>query len=101
MSSLRAYWSLLGGYFIPIRGRLAILTLIIVINLVFDLATPWIVKLFIDLAMSGGDYMIFVQRPIALTMLILGAVLLVLGVKPMLGRGARGWRASVGLDEPR
>jgi putative tricarboxylic transport membrane protein len=41
------------------------------------------------LAMSGGDYMIFLQRPIALTMLILGAALLLLG----LGR----WRASAGL----
>jgi putative tricarboxylic transport membrane protein len=52
-----------------------------------------------SLAMSAGDYMIFLQRPIALTMLILGAVLLLLGLKPMLTKGARDWRSKVGLDE--
>ncbi len=52
-----------------------------------------------SLAMSAGDYMIFLQRPIALTMLILGAVLLLLGLKPLLTRGAKDWRTKVGLDE--
>ena len=45
-----------------------------------------------SLAMSAGDYMIFLQRPIALGMLIFGAVLLLLGLKPLL-------RAKVGLEE--
>jgi putative tricarboxylic transport membrane protein len=52
-----------------------------------------------SLAMSAGDYMIFLQRPIALTMLILGVVLLLLGLKPLLTKGAKDWRAKVGLDE--
>ncbi|MEA3156581.1 MAG: putative tricarboxylic transport rane protein [Betaproteobacteria bacterium] len=51
-----------------------------------------------SLAMSAGDYSIFLQRPIALTMLILGAVLLLLGLKPLLVKG-RDWRSKVGLDE--
>ena len=51
-----------------------------------------------SLAMSAGDYSIFVQRPIAATMLALGAILLVLGLKPLIGKGAD-WRAKVGLDE--
>jgi putative tricarboxylic transport membrane protein len=51
-----------------------------------------------SLAMSAGDYSIFVQRPIALTMLVLGLVLLVLGLKPLFG-GKKDWRAKVGLDE--
>jgi putative tricarboxylic transport membrane protein len=51
-----------------------------------------------SLAMSAGDYGIFVERPIALTMLVLGLVLLVLGLKPLFG-GRRDWRAKVGLEE--
>jgi putative tricarboxylic transport membrane protein len=51
-----------------------------------------------SLAMSAGDYSIFVQRPIALTMLSLGAVLLLLGLKPLFSRG-RDWRSKVGLEE--
>jgi putative tricarboxylic transport membrane protein len=47
-----------------------------------------------SLAMSAGDYAIFVQRPIALTMLILGGVLLLLALKPVLSR-KQDWRASV------
>jgi putative tricarboxylic transport membrane protein len=52
-----------------------------------------------SLAMSAGDYMIFLQRPIALTMLILGVVLLLLGLKPLLTKGTKDWRAKVGLEE--
>jgi TctA family transporter len=48
--------------------------------------------------MSAGDYSIFVQRPIALTMLALALVLLVLGLKPLFS-GKKDWRAKVGLEE--
>jgi putative tricarboxylic transport membrane protein len=51
-----------------------------------------------SLAMSAGDYAIFLQRPIALTMLILGAVLLILGLKPLFAKG-KDWRSKVGLGE--
>ena len=51
-----------------------------------------------SLAMSGGDYMIFLQRPIAVTMLVLGLVLLVLALKPLIFK-SKDWRSSVGLDE--
>ncbi|HUP95640.1 MAG TPA: tripartite tricarboxylate transporter permease [Burkholderiales bacterium] len=51
-----------------------------------------------SLAMSAGDYSIFVQRPIAATMLALGAILLVLGLKPLVSKGAD-WRSKVGLDD--
>src|SRR5688572_26852372 len=49
-----------------------------------------------SLAMSAGDYFIFLERPIALTMLTLGAVLLVLGLKPLLTK-RKDWRTQ--LDE--
>lgn len=52
-----------------------------------------------SLAMSGGDYAIFVQRPIAVTMLVLGLILLALALKPLIFKG-KDWRAKVGLDEP-
>jgi len=51
-----------------------------------------------SLAMSGGDYAIFVQRPIALTMLILGLILLGLALKPLVFKD-KDWRSSVGLDK--
>jgi putative tricarboxylic transport membrane protein len=47
-----------------------------------------------SLAMSAGDYMIFLQRPIALTMLILGVILLLLGLKPLFTK-KKDWRAQL------
>jgi putative tricarboxylic transport membrane protein len=44
-----------------------------------------------SLAMSAGDYGIFLQRPIATTMLALGAVLLLLALKPLVFKG-KDWR---------
>jgi putative tricarboxylic transport membrane protein len=51
-----------------------------------------------SLAMSAGDYAIFVERPIALTMLVFGIVLFVLGLKPLFSR-KKDWRAKVGLED--
>jgi putative tricarboxylic transport membrane protein len=51
-----------------------------------------------SLAMSAGDYTIFLQRPIALTMLCLGVLLLLLGLKPLLSK-KKDWRSKVGLEE--
>jgi putative tricarboxylic transport membrane protein len=51
-----------------------------------------------SLAMSAGDYAIFVQRPIALTMLVFGLILFALGLKPLFSR-KEDWRAKVGLEE--
>jgi TctA family transporter len=48
--------------------------------------------------MSAGDYGIFVQRPIAAVMFGLGALLLVLALKPLFFRG-KDWRAEVGLEK--
>jgi putative tricarboxylic transport membrane protein len=49
-----------------------------------------------SLAMSAGDYTIFVSRPISVTMLGVAVVLLALSLKPMFTKGAD-WRSSVGL----
>ena len=51
-----------------------------------------------SLAMSAGDYGIFLQRPIAVTMLGLGLLLFVLSLKPYFFK-SKDWRAKVGLDE--
>jgi putative tricarboxylic transport membrane protein len=48
-----------------------------------------------SLAVSGGDYRIFVTRPIAVAMLAAGALLLALGTLPA---ALRGVRARLGLD---
>ena len=50
-----------------------------------------------SLAMSGGDYGIFLERPIATTMLALGVFLLLLSLKPLVFRG-KDWRDKVGLE---
>ncbi|MGH8701366.1 MAG: tripartite tricarboxylate transporter permease [Burkholderiales bacterium] len=51
-----------------------------------------------SLAMSAGDYGIFLQRPIATTMLALGAVLFLLAIKPLVFKG-KDWRQEVGLEK--
>jgi putative tricarboxylic transport membrane protein len=51
-----------------------------------------------SLAMSAGSYAVFVTRPIATVMLVVGLVLLLLGLRPVLAGGAR-WRAALGLEK--
>ena len=51
-----------------------------------------------SLAMSGGTYMIFLERPIAVTMFGLALLLLALALKPVLFK-SKDWRSEVGLDE--
>jgi putative tricarboxylic transport membrane protein len=51
-----------------------------------------------SLALSGGSYGIFLERPIAVTMLVLGVLLLALALKPLLFK-SKDWRSSVGLDD--
>jgi len=51
-----------------------------------------------SLAMSGGSYAIFVQRPIAVTMFIAAGILVLLALKPLVFR-SRDWRSGVGLEE--
>jgi len=50
-----------------------------------------------SLAMSAGDYGIFLHRPIAVTMLVFGVVLVLLSLKPLLFKG-KDWRSEVGLE---
>jgi putative tricarboxylic transport membrane protein len=50
------------------------------------------------LALSDGQYTIFVARPISATLLAAGLVLLLLGLRPLFTR-ARDWRAKIGLAE--
>jgi putative tricarboxylic transport membrane protein len=51
-----------------------------------------------SLAMSGGNYGIFFDRPIAITLFAGAAVLIAVAVMPLFTRGAD-WRRKVGLDE--
>jgi len=51
-----------------------------------------------SLAMSAGDYGIFLQRPIATTMLALGVVLFLFALKPLVFKG-KDWRSKVGLED--
>jgi putative tricarboxylic transport membrane protein len=51
-----------------------------------------------SLAMSAGDYAIFIERPIATTMFALGLVLFGFAIKPLIFKGKKDWRARVGLE---
>jgi len=44
------------------------------------------------LAMSDGAYVIFIERPIAAVFLIIALIMLLLGLKPLIGRQKRDWR---------
>ncbi|MCI3953102.1 MAG: transporter, partial [Burkholderiales bacterium] len=52
-----------------------------------------------SLAMSAGDYGIFLERPIATTMFALGLVLFLFALKPVVFRKGRDWRKEVGLEQ--
>ncbi len=51
-----------------------------------------------SLAMSDGSYMIFVTKPISATLLAVGAVLVLLSLKPLITH-RRDWRAKLALAE--
>ncbi len=51
-----------------------------------------------SLAMSGGSYGIFFERPIAITMFAAAGVLILLGLKPLLFK-RKDWREKVGLED--
>jgi putative tricarboxylic transport membrane protein len=51
-----------------------------------------------SLAMSAGDYTIFVERPIATSMFALGLILFGFAIKPLIFKGKKDWRAKVGLE---
>jgi putative tricarboxylic transport membrane protein len=51
-----------------------------------------------SLAMSGGSYGIFFDRPIAITMFGAAAVLILLALKSLVFK-SKDWRSGVGLDE--
>ena len=51
-----------------------------------------------SLAMSGGSYGIFFERPIAIAMFAAAGVLILLGLKPLLFK-RKDWREKVGLED--
>lgn len=51
-----------------------------------------------SLAMSDGQYSIFLSRPISATLLVVALILIVLGLKPLVTRGLD-WRARLALAE--
>jgi putative tricarboxylic transport membrane protein len=51
-----------------------------------------------SLALSSGSYAVFVNRPIAASMLVVGLALLLLSLRPLLTAGVD-WRRSLGLKQ--
>ena len=55
MIPLRSYWKLLSAYLRPMRGRVALLTLVLFTAIGLQVANPQIIKIFIDNAIGGDD----------------------------------------------
>ena len=51
-----------------------------------------------SLAMSGGSYGIFFDRPLVVAMFGVAGVLILLGLKPLVFK-SKDWRGKVGLEE--
>ena len=51
-----------------------------------------------SLALSSGSYAVFVNRPIAVSMLVVGLALLLLSLRPLLTAGLD-WRRGLGLKQ--
>jgi putative tricarboxylic transport membrane protein len=51
-----------------------------------------------SLAMSGGSFRIFIERPLAITMFVVAGLLILLALKPLVFR-SKDWRADVGLED--
>jgi putative tricarboxylic transport membrane protein len=51
-----------------------------------------------SLAMSGGSYGIFFDRPIAIAMFVVAGILIFMGLKPLLFK-SKDWREEVGLED--
>ncbi len=96
-SSVVDVWIMLGmggfGYILRKFGYdLAPIALGLVLSSMLELSVRQ------SLAMSAGDYMIFLNRPIAATMFVVSGVLVLLALKPLVFK-SKDWRAEVGLDE--
>jgi putative tricarboxylic transport membrane protein len=52
-----------------------------------------------SLAMSAGDYAIFIERPIAVTMFVIGLIMFLFAIKPLIFKKGKDWRRDVGLEE--
>jgi TctA family transporter len=50
-----------------------------------------------SLAMSAGNYAIFVTRPISVTLLAVGLVLVILALRPLISR-TMDWRSRIPVD---
>ena len=95
-SSVVDVWIMLGmgvaGYLLR---KLDFETAPIVLGLV--LAPMMELSLRQSLAMSAGNYAIFVTRPISVTLLAVGLVLVILALRPLLSR-TLDWRARIPVD---
>jgi putative tricarboxylic transport membrane protein len=95
-SSVVDVWIMLGmgvaGYLLR---KLDFETAPIVLGLV--LAPMMELSLRQSLAMSAGNYAIFVTRPISVTLLAVGLVLVILALRPLLSR-TMDWRSRIPVD---
>jgi putative tricarboxylic transport membrane protein len=92
-SSVVDVWIMLGtGVLGYVLRKLDFETAPIVLGLV--LAPMMELSLRQSLAMSAGSYTIFVTRPISVTLLVVGAVLVILALRPLITR-TLDWRSRL------
>jgi len=55
MIPVRAYWRLLRHYLRPLRGRVVVLTILLMTGIAFQVINPQLIRAFIDRALGGGE----------------------------------------------
>jgi ATP-binding cassette, subfamily B, bacterial len=55
MIPVRAYWRLLRHYLRPLRGRVAVLSVLLVVGIAFQVINPQLIRAFIDRALEGDE----------------------------------------------
>mgnify|MGYP001353058048 FL=1 len=71
MKSIREYWDLLSTYLKPQRLQVLGLVVILCVGIGLQLFTPRVLRDFIDLALSGGDYDLLVRTATVFFVMVL------------------------------
>jgi ATP-binding cassette subfamily B protein len=72
MIPVRAYWRLLRHYLSPLRARVALLSVLLLTGIAFQVANPQLIRAFIDRAVGGADLGVLLTLAAGFTLLAVG-----------------------------
>ena len=71
MTSIRAYWALLSSYLKPQKQHVFVLSAVLLLTISLQLATPRVLRDFIDMALAGASYAGLFQKALLFFALVL------------------------------